>query len=339
MISQQSKLFLGFGLALSLLLLAAATMGCNSEEGDEGKLKVVTTVSPITSIVENIGGDRIILEGVVPEGVNSHVFEPQPSLARVMSDADLVIANGLFLEEPTLNLAEANKKESAPILLLGDNTITREQWQFDFSFPESEGHPNPHLWPDPNLSLKYAELTQAQLASLDPDNADYYDGNLQAFRQRILSLDAAIKEAVATIPPENRRLLTYHDSWAYFALAYGLEVTGAIQPSSFSEPSAREIADIIDQIKELRLPAIFGSEEFPSGVLETIAREGNTVYIDELADDDLPGAPGDPQHSYLGLMRRNIQIIIPALGGNADALDSIDVSPVFEGDSSAVYPQ
>ena len=325
--------------AFSALILLSMLAACGDGDNESDKLRVVTTVSPITSIVENIGGDRIQLEGVVPEGVNSHIFEPQPSLAKLMADADLIITNGLFLEEPTLKLAEANKKEDTPILLLGDRAITREQWRFDFSFPESEGHPNPHLWPDPSLGLKYAELTQEQLASLDPDNADYYEQNLEAFRQRIDTMDAAIRESVATIPPENRRLVTYHDSWAYFALSYGMEVIGAVQPSDFAEPSAREVAEIIDQVKELRLPAVFGSEEFPSDVLETIAREGNTTFVDQLADDDLPGGPGDPDHSYLGLMRQNMRIMIPALGGNADAFDDVDVSPVFEGESGAVYPQ
>lgn len=325
--------------AFSALILLSMLAACGDGDSESDKLKVATTVAPITNIVENIGGDRIQLEGMVPEGVNSHIFEPQPSLARVLTDADLIIANGLFLEEPTLKLAEANKKEDTPILLLGDGAITREQWQFDFSFPESEGHPNPHLWPDPTLGLKYAELAQEQMASLDPDNADYYKENLEAFRQRINSMDAAIRQSVATIPPENRRLVTYHDSWAYFALSYGMEVIGAVQPSDFAEPSAREVAEIIDQVKELSLPAVFGSEEFPSDVLETIAREGNTTFVDQLADDDLPGAPGDPDHSYLGLMRQNMRIMIPALGGNADAFDDVDVSPVFESESGAIYPQ
>ncbi len=339
MIFGQAKQFPGYGLALSILLAAALAAGCGSEEGGGEKLKVVTTVSPITSIVENIGGDRIELVGVVPEGVNSHVFEPQPSLAKLLADADLIIANGLFLEQPTIELAEANKKDETPILMLGDSAITREQWQFDFSFPESEGHPNPHLWTDPMLGLKYAELCQEQMASLDLDNADYYKQNLEVFRQRINAMDAAIRQSVATIPPENRRLVTYHDSWAYFALSYGMEVIGAVQPSDFAEPSAREVAELIDQVKELGLPAIFGSEEFPSDVLEIIAREGKTTFVDQLADDDLPGAPGDAEHSYLGLMRQNMQIMIPALGGNADAFRDIDVGTVFEGESGAVYPQ
>lgn len=336
---QRARYILPLVTALTVLLLGSFVPGCGRGEDEGTKLRVVSTVSPITSIVENIGGDRIELEGVVPEGVNSHIFEPQPSLARLLADADLIIANGLFLEQPTLELAEANKKDETPILLLGDRSITREQWEFDFSFPESEGHPNPHLWPDPKLGLKYAELTQEQLASLDPDNTDYYKENLEAFRERIDAMDAAIRQSVATIPVENRRLVTYHDSWAYFALSYGMEVIGAVQPSDFAEPSAREVAELIDQVKELGLPAVFGSEEFPSDVLETIAREGNTTFVDQLADDDLPGAPGDPDHSYLGLMRQNMRIMIPALGGNAAAFDDVDVSPVFEGESGAVYPQ
>jgi len=336
---QRARYILPLVTALTVLLLGSFVPGCGRGEDEGTKLRVVSTVSPITSIVENIGGDRIELEGMVPEGVNSHIFEPQPSLARLLADSDLIIANGLFLEQPTLELAEANKKDETPILLLGDRSITREQWQFDFSFPESEGHPNPHLWPDPRLGLKYAELAQEQLASLDPDNTDYYKENLEAFRERIDAMDAAIRQSVATIPVENRRLVTYHDSWAYFALSYGMEVIGAVQPSDFAEPSAREVAELIDQVKELGLPAVFGSEEFPSDVLETIAREGNTTFVDQLADDDLPGAPGDPDHSYLGLMRQNMRIMIPALGGNADAFDDVDVSPVFEGESGAVYPQ
>ena len=326
-------------MTFSILVLAALAVGCAAESSSGGKLKVVTTVSPITSIVENIGGNRIELVGVVPEGVNSHIFEPQPSLAKLMSDADLIIANGLFLEQPTLQLAEANKKEDTPILLLGDRAISQDQWQFDFSFPESEGHPNPHLWPDPKLGLKYAELAQTELAALDPDGATYYKENLESFRVRINAMEAAIWEAVQTIPTDNRSLVTYHDSWAYFALSYGLEVIGAVQPSDFAEPSAREVAEIIDQIKELSLPAVFGSEEFPSAVLETIAREGNTTFVDELADDDLPGAPGDPEHSYLGLILQNMRIMIPALGGKADAFDDLDVGAVFQGESGAVYPQ
>ncbi len=302
-------------------------------------LNVAATVSPITSIVENIGGTRISLEGIVPEGVNSHTFEPAPSVAVTLSGADLIFLNGLFLEEPTLEMAKANLKPGASIVSLGEQTIDPEQYQFDFSFPEADGHPNPHLWPDPILSLRYAEIVRDNLAARDPNNADYYRANYDAFDARIATLDEAIKAAIPTIPPENRKLLTYHDSWAYFADRYGLTVVGAIQPSDFSEPSARDVANLITQIKDENIPAVFGSEVFPSDVMQTIAAESGAAYIDELSDDDLPGGPGDAEHSYLGLEVTNLRIIIPALGGDASALEQVDTSPVFDGESNAVYPQ
>ena len=339
-------MFRGYGL-WALLIVALILSACGGgtanqpQNGDrEGqRLKVVTTVSPITSIVENIGGSRIQLEGVVPEGVNSHTFEPNPSMAKLMAQADLIVINGLFLEEPTLALAESNKQADAVILALGDQAISREEWQFDFTFPETAGHPNPHLWPDPNLGLRYAELVHDQLAAMDPDNAGYYGENLERFRAKISRMDQAIRIAVATVPEKNRRLLTYHDSWAYFAKQYGMEVIGAVQPSNFSQPSVREVAGLIDQVKALGLPAVFGSEVFPSDVLEAIADEANAKFVDDLADDDLPGKPGDPEHSYLGLMRQNIEVMIPALGGDAGAVAGLDIGNVFDGASGAIYPQ
>ena len=336
------------GIRLWAVLVVALVIGAcgddsenTSENADQEntRLKVVTTVSPITSIVENIGGPRISLEGVVPEGVNSHTFEPAPSMAKLMAGADLIIINGLFLEEPTLALAESNKKDDAVILALGDRSVTPDEWQFDFTFPESAGHPNPHLWPDPNLGLRYAELVQDRLAALDPENAAYYAGNLEIFRGKVEKMDQAIRAAVATVPEGNRKLLTYHDSWAYFAKQYGMEVIGAVQPSNFSQPSVREVAELIDQVKELGLPAVFGSEVFSSDVLEAIASEADAQFIDDLADDDLPGKPGDPGHTYLGLMKQNLTAMIPALGGDASVVAGLDIQNVFDGASGAVYPQ
>ena len=142
-----------------------------------------------------------------------------------------------------------------------------------------------------------------------------------------------------TIPPENRKLLTYHDSFPLFGPRYGLEIIGAVQPSDFTEPSARDVARLIDQVEDAGVPAIFGSEVFPSPVMEQIAKEGGAKFVDALRDDDLPGEPGDPHHTYMGLMASNVEIMVSALGGSVEALEGFDPRPVFEGDSGAVYPQ
>ena len=189
------------------------------------------------------------------------------------------------------------------------------------------------------LALRYAEIVRDTLEARDPYNAEYYQANYDEFASRIAALDAAIETAIPSIPESSRKLLTYHDSWAYFADRYGLTVIGAVQPSDFSEPSAGEVADLIRQIRTENIPAVFGSEVFPSDVMRTIAAESGAAYIDELSDDDLPGGPGDADHSYLALAVSNLRIMIPALGGDASALDDIDVSPVFDGPSDAFYPQ
>lgn len=329
-----------FLVSLSLLACAPASAPSTLPPADSSKnLKVVSTVSPITSLVENIGGTRIDLQGVVPEGSNSHTFEPAPSVATVLSRADLIVANGLFLEEPTIEMARANRKAGSVILMLGDRAASKEEWVFDFSFPESDGHPNPHLWTAPHLALRYAELIQDELAELDPDNADYYNQNYQNLAERIEDLDRRIVQSVETIPPQNRKLLTYHDSFPFFGSRYGLEIIGAVQPSDFTEPSARDVANLINQVRDAGVPAIFGSQVFPSPIMEQIAKEGGADFIDQLRDDDLPGGPGDPEHTYMGLMAANVKIMAPALGGNADVFDDFDSSLVFEGESRAIYPQ
>ena len=315
----------------------SATPPSSAETGQ--RLKVASTVSPITSLVENIGGDRIELVGLVPEGTNSHTFEPPPSVAATLVEADLFVANGLFLEEPTIKLVDANLKAEARTLLLAENTVSREEWVFDFSFPEADGYPNPHLWTDPHLALKYAEHIKAELVDLDPANATYYQGNFDRLQANLQDLDQRVAQAVQTIPPENRKLLTYHDSFPYFGPRYGLEVIGAIQPSDFTEPSARKVAALIDQVRETNVPAIFGSEVFPSPVMEQIAREGGAVFVDQLRDDDLPGAPGDTNHTYMGLILEDVRIIVTALGGHVAALEGYDSGPMFTGESGAIYPQ
>jgi ABC-type Zn uptake system ZnuABC Zn-binding protein ZnuA len=281
---------------------ALVSAGCSaSSDGldapDDGRLHVVTTVSPITNIVQNIGGEAVSITGIVPEGTNSHTFEPAPSDAAVMESADIVFMNGLHLEEPTRELAEANLGEGVPLIELGDMTIDPDGYIFDFSFPEEEGDPNPHLWTNPRYAARYAEIVKDELSALDPDNAPTYRRNFEAFAARIDVLDGLVRQVTETVPSENRTLLTYHDSFPYFAREYGWRIIGAVQPSDFADPTPQEIAGLIDQIDAERIPAIFGSEVFPSPVLEQIAAETGTTYVDDLRDDDLPGDPGDPEHS------------------------------------------
>jgi ABC-type Zn uptake system ZnuABC Zn-binding protein ZnuA len=314
-----------------------AACGGTDEAGADGRLKIVTTVSPITNIAANVAGGLVDIAGVVPEGVSSHEFEPAPSVAKTLADADIVFVNGLGLEEPTIALAEANLGDGAEIVELAPATITREEWIFDFSFPEAGGDPNPHLWTNPLHAKRYAQVIRDTLAARDPEHADSYRANYERFAAQIDAFDAALRQATETVPRESRKLLTYHDSFPYFAREYDWTVVGAIQPSDFSEPSARDVAELIRQIESEQVPAIFGSEVFPSPVLEKIAGEAGARYVDDLRDDDLPGQPGDAEHSLLGLLRFDYTTIVSALGGDPAPLQTLETGNLAVDD--AEYPQ
>ena len=310
------------------VLVGLSAVACSEEEEHDGLL-VVTTVAPLRDIIEQVGGDRITVVALVPEGTNSHTFDPPPSAVGEIEQADLIIINGLNLELPTLELAQANASDDTPIVQLGNLAVSPDEYVFDFSFPEEGGNPNPHLWTAPDQAVKYAEIVKAELSKVDPDGADYYAANAERFIERLWELDEAIAAATQTIPEAHRKLITYHDSFPYFAPRYGLEVIGAIQPSDFSEPSPREVADLIAQVRSAGVPAIFGSEVFPSEVLATIADEAGAVQVSTLSDDDLPGEPGDPENTLVAMMVENVRTMVAALGGDASALDGFDTSSTW----------
>jgi ABC-type Zn uptake system ZnuABC Zn-binding protein ZnuA len=332
-------------LAVALLgvLLVAGACGSDSKSDTKGapssggRLKVVTTVAPITSIAANVAGDLADIEGVVPEGTNSHTFEPAPSVAEVLSRADLIFINGLVLEEPTKKLAEANLRSGAKIVEIGTEILPESEWIFDFSFPKEEGKPNPHLWTDPTFAKKYAEVIRRELTTKDPANGAGYQKNYDAFDALIDEFDKAMRASFATLPRERRKLLTYHDAYAYFAKTYDWQVIGAIQVENFDDPSPKEVAALIQQVRESKVPAIFGSEVFPSPVLAQIGKEANVKYVDVLRDDDLPGKPGDPEHSWVGLMRFDYVTMTEALGGDASALKAFVARNIAP--DNARYPQ
>jgi len=322
-----------------VLLVAAPLAGCGSAGGadGDGRLRVVTTVAPITSIAASIGGEHVEIAGIVPEGSNSHTFEPRPSVAELLAEADVLFLNGLRLEEPTRRLAEDVLPDGAGLVALGDRAIDEAEYAYDFSFPRSGGRPNPHLWTDPALALQYAAIIRDDLSARDPENAAAYAANHAAFAAMIDRLDAAMRTSFATIPQADRKLLTYHDAYAYFARSYGWTVIGAIQVADFGEPAPREVARLIEQVREEGVPAVFGSEVFPSPVLEQIGREAGVRYVDVLRDDDLPGEPGEPEHSWAGLMRFDYATITEALGGDASALHAVDIGGLAP--DRARYPQ
>lgn len=307
------------------VLLAAVATGCrpSSASPGAGRFVVAATVAPLADIVRQVVGSRASVEGLIPEGVDSHTFEPSPATIRSLVHADVLFMDGLHLEGSTLSQAKANMAKGSTIVRLGDLTLHPDQYAYDFTFPKEKGDPNPHLWMDPAFAERWSEIIRDTMVARDPQHASFYRANQAAFASAVGRLDAAISQAVSTIAPGHRKLLTYHDSFAYFARHYGMEVIGAVQPSDFSEPSAKEVSDLISQVRAVGVPAVFGSEVFPSTVLRQVASATGAAYVDKLRDDELPGQPGAANHTYLGLMVDDVEVITSALGGDPGALRSV----------------
>ena len=183
-------------------------MGCDLGQAIDGSLHIATTVAPITSIVANVVGDAdASIVGIVPEGTNSHTFEPKPSDAATLESADVIFINGLVLEEPTKDLALANLKPGAIICELGTETLPESDYIYDFSFPLEGGKPNPHLWTNPPMAKEYARVVRDVLTRLSPSNASTFSTNYDAFAAKIDALDEAMAAATATVPEGQRKLV------------------------------------------------------------------------------------------------------------------------------------
>lgn len=289
--------------------------------------RVVVSDPANTAIVREIAGDLLIVESIVPPGANGHTYEPVPADAIKAASADLYIENGMELNTAVTNFVRANYRSGTPEVSLSDVIPSNEVISTDSAEAiASHGHAhsfNAHFWTNPAYAILYAQRVSEALSQIDPANSSTYSSRAIAFVARLQALDTAFAAAIASIPQQNRKLIVYHDSWSYFGRRYGIPVIGAIQPVSFSEPSADEIRKMIDQIRREGVPAFFGSEVFPSDVLNAISAETKAKYYSDLSDEELPGTPGSPEHSYEGMMIQNVRMITSALGGNVTLLDGL----------------
>lgn len=280
-----------------------------------------------TAIVREIAGGLLTVDSIIPPGANGHTYEPVPGDAIKAATADLYIENGMELNTAVTKFVRANYRQGTKEVNLSEVIPPAEVISSDSAEEiASHGHAhsfNAHFWTDPIYAIAYAKRIAQSLEQLDPGNAATYQARAAAFIERLTVMDTRFTEAIASIPEQNRKLIVYHDSWSYFGRRYGIPVIGAIQPVSFSEPSANEIRRMIDQIRAQNVPAFFGSEVFPSDVLDAVSAETGAQYYSDLSDEELPGEPGTPEHSYEGMMIENVRLITSALGGNVSILDGL----------------
>ena len=285
-----------------VLFLAACGTGTPSgAAAGAGSLTVVTTTTVFADIVKQVGGDRIEVRSIIPPGVGPEDYEPKPGDARALDDADLIVSNGVGLDDFLEGLVEANGSD-APRLVLGANIPTIAV----------EGVANPHFWLDPTLVTEYyLPAIESRLAEIDPPGATSYRDNAASYRTAIETMDTELQGEVGTIQAAARKLVTFHDAFPYFARHYGFELIGVILGSPGQEPSAGDLAALVDTVKAAGVKAVFSEAQFGPGLAETLAREaGITRVVTTLYNDALGPSPAD---TYLGMMRWNMARIIEAL--------------------------
>jgi zinc/manganese transport system substrate-binding protein len=265
---------------------------------------VVTTSTVFGDIIKSVGGDRVAVTSLVPAGSDVHTYQAKPADLRVVSAADLVVMNGLGLDD-WLEETITSSSAKAPIVHLAVDLPGVELLP-----GEEPGTQNPHLWMDVSYARKYVAKIEAALEDVDPDGASAYQASAAAYDAKLADLDGWVREQLATIPEANRKFVLFHDALPYFARAYGLTVVGVAVEAPGQDPSAGEIADLIDAIRESGVKAIFSEDQFPTDLVDQLARETGTKVEADLFDDSLGD---DPVTSYEAMIRWDVDKIVAAL--------------------------
>ncbi|WDZ97598.1 zinc ABC transporter substrate-binding protein [Herbaspirillum sp. WKF16] len=293
---------------LSLLLAGLSLAACLSAAAAE-RIPVVASFSILGDIVANVGGDRIAVSTLVGPDEDAHVFQPAPDDIKAVSRARLVVVNGLGFEGWMERLAQSANYRGA-IVTASAGIQARERAEEEHDEHGHEGHDHhhgrddPHAWQDPQNVIVYARNIAAALGKLDPAGADLYRKNGEAYVARLQELDRWAAAQFAQIPAAKRRVITSHDAFEYYGARYKVRFLAAQGVSTDSEPSAREMAALIRQIRAEKIKALFFENMANPKLLQQIGREAGVTAGGKLYADALSKA-GGPAPDYLSLMRYN----------------------------------
>jgi zinc/manganese transport system substrate-binding protein len=306
--------------ALTLALLA----GCGGEEGDATEGPSVVASSSITGdLVTNVAGDRVEVTTLVGADADVHAFEVQPRDIAAIADADVVFENGLGLEGGWLDDAHDAADTDAPLVALADGieTIPAEEDEGEHADEAEEDHDHgdadPHVWQTvPNAKVMVANARDALIAA-DPEGAEEYRANADAYLDELDALESEVVETLATVPDDRRTLVTNHDTFAYFAAWYDFDVVGdalASVTTAGGDPSAADVAAFSAEVEAAEVPAVFPENTSDASLIETIANEAGVEVAPPLYTDAL-GPEGSGAETYVEMMRHNAETIAEALRG------------------------
>jgi len=304
-------------LIIFALLLCLSGCGGGESTALDQPIPVLAVESFLADITQNVAGERLQVETLMPLGLDPHTFEPTPQDVARIAESQVLVVNGAGLEEwidETLENAGGQRTviEAAAGLQSREVHHDEESESDDHHHHHHEG--DPHFWLDPNNVIHYVENIRDGLIQADPEGRDVYTQNAAAYIAQLQELDLWIVEKVAQVPEERRLLVTNHESFGYYADRYGFQVVGAIVPSvsTGSSPSAQELASLVDRIRETGAPAIFLAMGVNPKLAEQIAQETGVRVVTGLYTHS-PSDPAGPAPTYLDMIRYNTQAIVEVL--------------------------
>jgi ABC-type Zn uptake system ZnuABC Zn-binding protein ZnuA len=288
-------------LVLVLLLVTLVAAACGEDDGAGGGRAVVATTTQVADLVRGVGGDRVSVDGMLRPGGDPHDYEPRPSDVAAVAKADLVFRSGGEVDGWLGDVID-NAGGNAEVVSLIDSVHRIGD--------------DPHWWQDPRNAERAVEAIRARLAKLDPGGARVYRRNAARLERRLHALDSAISACVARVPAARRKIVTTHDSLAYFARRYGVKVVGAVIPSlsSQAQASAGDVQRLVDQIRAEKVKAVFPESSVNPDIERAIARESGATIGDKLYADSL-GQKGSAGETYIGALSADAGALVRGMSG------------------------
>ena len=303
-------------LIILTLFFSISLAACNASEpaNENGRLQVVTTTGQVGDAVANIAGDTVELKSLLGPGIDPHLYVPTEGDVSAFANADVIFYNGLFLEAQMKRVLDQMAERGTIVIALGDQMpedqlLTLEDGAYTY---------DPHVWNDPMLWSIGVEAIRDTLIEADPDNAETYRTNADAYLTEIAESHEFVLAEIAKIPENQRVMITAHDAFGYFARTYGLEERGLQGISTESEAGTQDVQDLADFIVERQIPAIFVESSVPpdtiEAVQEAVRAQGFEVEIGGQLFSDALGETGHEAETYNGMLRYNATTLANALG-------------------------
>lgn len=304
-------------LRLVFISLVCLVVGCSAQERPSdkprsGPIKITASTGMIADVARAVGGKHVQVIALMGPGVDPHLYKATQGDLEKLSSADLILYNGLHLEG---KLADVFVKMASRVktVAIGD-AMPEDQLREP---PEFDGHYDPHVWFDVKLWTNTVPFVRDVLAEMDAENARDYEANAEAYLKQLADLDEYARTQLATVPREQRVLITAHDAFGYLGDAYDIDVMGLQGISTASEYGLNDLERVNDEIVKRKIKAVFVESSIPTKSIEALVRgvesKGHTVTIGGELFSDAMGAEGTPEGTYIGMVRHNVDTIVSAL--------------------------